>query len=257
MGRDYVFRACFNDHQQAEAMAEFALKELKARTAAVLVNANNQYSVDLGDYFIGRFRQEGMIVYKIDYLDETNDFRPWLELLADIRPDVVFVPGYARDSAIIIKQARSMGVGALFLGGDGWLEKMYEFAPLAIVGSYFTAHWHAGMPDPLSRDFVSRYSLAHEARPQSLAALTYDSVHLLAAAMGRAASADRRAIREALAATRDFSGVTGPLAFDGNGDPDKPVAILRFDQGGIGFEKLVYPSRPGDGRGRNTAGGRP
>ncbi len=248
LDRDFVFRICFNDQQQADAMALFALRDLRAKTAAVLVNANNQYSADLADFFIRRFREDGLVVSKLDYLNETNDFRPILETLILLRPDVVFIPGYARDSAFIIRQARSMGLGSIFLGGDGWVENMYEYAPSEIEGSYFTGHWHVDNPDPRSRDFVVRYASGHKLYRQSLAALTYDSVFLLADAMRRAASTDPAAVRDALAATRDFIGVTGPVAFDSNGDPDKPVGILRFDRGRAGFEKSVHSRLPGRNR---------
>ena len=238
---DFIFRTCYNDYLQGEVMAQFALKHLNARTAAVIINANNKYSVDLAEYFVKRFEKEGNVVAKVDYLQETNDFRPLLERIVTLTPDVVFVPGYTRDAAFIIRQARGMGMKSVFLGGDGWDDMMYEYAAKEIVGSYFSEHWHVDIPDPDSRKFVERYAPAHKLHRTGLVALTYDTVYLLADAMRRAGSTLPSEIRNALAATKEFKGVTGVVTFDENGDPRKPVVVLRFDEGHAVFEQIVYP----------------
>lgn len=246
--RPHVFRICYTDGLQGEAMARFALTVINAKTAAVMINANNQYSVDLARFFMEGFRPEGRIVAEVDYLQSTNDFRPHLGEILRVSPDVVFVPGYPRDSAYIIRQARSMGLESLFLGGDGWDDIMYEYAGDAVRGSYFTEHWHVDLPDPRSRDFVARYAAEHKHYRTGLVALTYDTVHLLADAVRRAGSTMPGAIRDALADTRNFMGVTGSVTFNAEGDPRKPVVILRFDDEAAAFDRVMVMEEPAIGK---------
>lgn len=248
--RPHVFRACYTDRVQGEAMAQFALSALKAKTAAVMTNADNQYSVDLARFFIRRFQQDGRIVAEADYLQSDNDFRSHLSEIQRAAPDVVCIPGYPRDAAFIIHQARSMGIESVFLGGDGWDDLMYEYAGDAIVGSYFAGHWHVDLPDPRSRAFVARYAAGHTLYRSGLVALTYDTVHLLADAVRRAGSAAPAAIRNALADTRAFDGITGPITFDANGDPEKPVVMIRFGPDTAVFDRIMYtgPAAFGEGK---------
>jgi branched-chain amino acid transport system substrate-binding protein len=204
-----------------------------------MTNANNQYSVDLARFFIERFAKDGRVVAELDYLQSANDFRSQLAEVRRHSPDVVFVPGYPRDSAFIIRQARSLGIDSIFLGGDGWDDLMYDYAGSEIVGSYFAEHWHVDMPDPRSADFVRRYASRHRRFRTGLVALTYDAVCLLSDAVQRAGTPDPTAIRDALAATRNFSGIAGRVVFDENGDPRKPVVILRFDAKAAAFHRVM------------------
>jgi branched-chain amino acid transport system substrate-binding protein len=236
---DCIFRVCFTDRLQGQVMAEFALKDLKAKSAAVLTNANSEYSVDLAKYFIERFRLGGQVLLEQDYLQDTADFEAALQKIKGLNPDVVFVPGYHRDSGFILRQARQMGIQAVFLGGDGWDDLMYEYAREEdLQGCYFSEHWHIDLPDPRSREFVERYSRDHRLYRTGLVALTYDSVYLVADAVKRARSTEARAIRDELARTRDFQGLTGRITFDQNGDTIKQAVILRFDRGQAAFHKV-------------------
>lgn len=236
---DCIFRACFTDWLQGRVMAEFALRDLGAISAAVLTNANSEYSVDLAKFFIERFQADGQVLLEQDYLQDTVDFQTLLEKVKILNPDVVFVPGYHRDSGFIVRQARQLGIRAIFLGGDGWDDLMHEYAREEdLQGCYFSEHWHIDLPDPRSREFVERYSRDHRLYRTGLVALTYDSVHLIADAMKRARSTDPRAIRSELARTKDFQGLTGRITFDSNGDTLKQVVILRFDRGQAVFHRV-------------------
>lgn len=248
--RPHVFRTCYTDRLQGEALAQFALTVLKAETAAVMTNADNQYSVDLARFFIQRFQRDGRIVAETDYLQSANDFRPHLSEIQRAAPDVVCVPGYPRDAAFIIRQARSMGIESVFLGGDGWDDLMYAYAGDAIAGSYSASHWHVDLPDPRSRAFVARYAARHARYRSGLVALSYDTVHLLADAVRRAGSAAPEAIRNALADTREFNGVTGPITFDDNGDPEKPVVMIRFGPDAAVFDRVMDMGQAASGNGK-------
>lgn len=238
---DYIFRACFTDKLQGQVMAEFAMDSLKAKTAMIMTNTESDYSVDLAKYFKGHFQKDGHVLGELNYLQDTNDFTPMLDIVKQKSPDVVFIPGYHRDAAFILKQAHQMDISTIFLGGDGWDDVMYELAPEAIDGHYFAEHWHIDMPEDDSRKFVEKYSHKHNNFRTGMVALTYDTVYLVCDAIKRAKSIDPRHIRDALSKTIDFNGVTGKITYNRQGDPVKPVVILRFKNGSAEFHKTVSP----------------
>jgi branched-chain amino acid transport system substrate-binding protein len=237
---DFIFRACFSDELQGKLLAEFALTDLQANSAAVLTNANSEYSVGLGQFFRDRFNVQGKVVLELDYLQSTTDFKSILERVQDAMPDVVFVPGYSRESVYIIRQARQMGIQAPFVGADGWNDVMYEYTSGELEGSYYSQHWHSEVPDDKSRAFVERYSATHKMVRAGVVALTYDTVCLIADAIRRAGSIKTEDIRIALAKTKGFQGITGKIEFDENRDPlSKPLVILRFGKAASAFHKMV------------------
>jgi branched-chain amino acid transport system substrate-binding protein len=246
---DFIFRVCFTDDFQGRILAGFALGELKAESAAVLVNRNEEYCQTLADFFIQYFvHWGGRLVWDNFYDGVSVDFSGVLEGIAGANPDLVFVPGYSRDSGLILRQARAMGIDAVFLGGDGWDGPMERYAGPALEGSFFSNHWHPGLQTPQNRAFLAAFRKVHGDRPIStFAPLGYDAVTVFADAVRRAGAADRDRIRAALAATREFPGVTGPIRFDTNGDPDgKTASILKRVEGRW---QLVRTLGPNDVRG--------
>lgn len=239
--RDFVFRTCFTDRLQGRVLAEFALKQLRARTAVVMTNTDSEYSVDLARFFIERFNKDGRVLAELDYLENSVDFSDPLRAVAHYGPHVVFVPGYPRDSAYILRQAHDLGISAIFLGGDAWDEMMYDYTRIGLDGNYYAGHWHADLPNPRSLRFVTEYAKSHPLHRTGLVALTYDTVNLIADAIRRAGVFHPSEIRKALAATKDFQGITGMIRFDENGDPVKPVMILKFSKGAGVFHSMVTP----------------
>ncbi len=239
---DYIFRVCFIDSFQGASMADFAIRDLKANTAVVLTNTGDKYSMELAEVFIERFQTQGKnILWEGDYQGEATDFTSQLEHVKRVNPDVVFVPGYYRDSGYIIKQARNMGIMVPFLGGDGWGEGMYDYGGTAIHGNYFSSHWHQDSPYPRSREFVKNY-IDHYGEIENVGVpLAYDAVMLLADAIRRANSLEPQRIRNALATTANFQGVTGVISFDENRNPVKSVVILKFGKDKPEFVKMIEP----------------
>lgn len=240
---DYIFRACFLDSFQGMAMARFARDELKARTAVVLRNIDEAYSVMLADYFLNAFKAlGGTIVADLEYRGNAIDFSSGIARIREIAPDIAYLPGYTRDSGLLIKQARSMGLKTVFLGGDAW-DEIEQFAGDSIEGSYQSAPWHPEVPFRRNRELQRLYRQKFNAPITNLSApLAYDAVNLLAEAIRAGNSADRVSIRNQLAAIHDFEGATGTFTFDRNGDPEnKKVIIIRFQDGARTFHKAVSP----------------
>lgn len=240
---DYIFRACFLDSFQGMAMARFARDELKARTAVVLRNIDEAYSIMLADFFLNAFRARGgTILADLEYRGNAIDFSAGIARIKELAPDIVYLPGYTRDSGLLIKQARSMGLATVFLGGDAW-DEIEQFAGNSIEGSYQSAPWHPEVPYQRSRELQRLYRQKFNSPITNLSApLAYDAVNLLAEAVRAGNSADRTSIRNQLAAIRSFEGATGAFTFDRNGDPEnKKVIIIRFQDGARTFHKAVSP----------------
>lgn len=229
---DYIFRVCFVDALQGRLLARFARERLGAATAAICVNVQSDYSMALAGFFARAFESAGgRIVRQADYKTRTTDFRDILTEIKGLSPDLVFVPGYAGDSSLILRQARAMGLTANFLGGDGWGPEMPDIAGPAVEGAVYATHWHPDAANPRNRDFLARYQAQYGRLPrdQGDAALAYDAIMVLAEAVRRAGSADRAAIRAVLAGLKDHKGVTGTVSFGPGRDPErKELAVMRF-----------------------------
>ena len=240
---DYIFRVCFTDELQGKIMAKFALQDLKARTAVVLQNINEQYSMTLAEFFTNWFEKNGgNVLFRGNYTGKSVDFSDILKKVKKLQPDVVFIPGYTRDSALALKQGKSMGIKSIFVGGDGWETKMFDYAGDNLNNSYATVIWHKDLPNPVSKHMEKVFFKTFNEKSvyNSFIPLTYDAVGLFANAVKQAGTLDREKIQETLARTVDFQGATGTITFDGIGDPvGKEVIIIKFDNNTSTFVKSV------------------
>lgn len=239
---DYIFRICFTDEIQGEFLSEFAVEELKAKTAVVITCEGEIYSIELGRIFSERFMMKGgKVLWKGGYLINSTDFKEILSKVKELQPDLVFLPGYDNTVGFIIKQARQMGTSAVFLGGDSWSDRFYQFGGDSVEGGYYSAHWDINSQNEISREFINRYKQDFKSSEIFSFGLIHDSVFFLADAVGRAKSLSPSLIRDALAATKDFHGITGDITMDKDRNPLKPVYILKFENGGSFCVKTYYP----------------
>ena len=224
-----------------KSRGKFAAKDLGAKSAVVLTNTGNKFSIGLAKFFMKSFQKfGGKTILEGDYSASATDFRSQLEKTKSLNPDVIYVPGYLRDSGFIIKQARKMGISAPFLGGDGWGLDMYKYGGDYVSGNYYSDVWHQDDPRGISKNFVERYEKGYGKLNTS--PLPYDAVMVIVDAIKRAKSTDPQKIQRALAQTKNFAGITGNITFDENGDPiDKPAVILKFENGKPSYVKTINP----------------
>jgi branched-chain amino acid transport system substrate-binding protein len=243
---DYVFRVCFTDPYQGRVLAVFARRNLDAKTAAILVDARSDYSVGLAEAFRKDFvAMGGRIVSEVKYSEGDSDFSAQLTAIRSDRPDVLFIPGYYTDAGLIARQARSLDLKAVLLGADGWdSPKLVEIGGPAIEGAYLSNHYSVDDPAPAVRAFVDAYRARYGVLPDSIAALSYDATRLLADAIDRAGSTEGKRVRDALASTRDFHGVTGTITMDADRNPVKPAVILKVEGGRFRFAESIAPPAP-------------
>lgn len=246
-GKKWVFRICFIDTFQGEALARFCREKLKAQTAAILKDRKNEYSVGLAEFFAKTFEQlGGSIVSDENYQEGDVDFKPQLAKIKAKNPDVLFVPGYYTECGLILKQVRrDFGMTLPLVGGDGWdsASLIAEIkGDLEGKGVYFGNHFSPYEQRPEVKEFVQKFRQKYGELPDAMAALGYDAARILADAIQRAKSTDAEKIRDALEQTKDFSGVTGRITIDENHNARKPLLVLQIKGGKTKVIATVPPS---------------
>jgi len=258
---DYIFRICFIDPFQGTVMARFARESLRLSTVAVLRDVKSDYSVGLAGYFTQEFtRQGGTITGDESYQQGDVDFKAPLTALIARMPEALYVPGYYTEVGLIARQARELGYKGSLLGGDGWdSPKLTEIAGEAIGGSYLSNHYSTEDPNPVVQGFISSYRTRFGESPDAMAALGYDAMRLLVHCLRELAAADpealaalagtggdaaaraaaRARLRDLIAATRGFSGVTGEISLDANRNAIKPAVVLEIRNGQFRFRERI------------------
>lgn len=240
---DAIFRVCFIDPFQGDVIAAFARRRLGLKRAALLIDAGAPYSVGLAEYFAKTFTAlGGEIVATQKYGGADTDFRAQLTAIRAARPDALFLPGYYVAAGLVAQQAKQLGLDATLLGGDGFeAPQLLEIGGRALEGVYYSTHFATENTDQASRAFVAAYTRRHGSGPNGLAALTYDAVKLAADAITRAGTTEPKRLRAALAATRDFPGVTGRTTINAARDADKDAAIITVKDGKLTFVEAIRP----------------
>jgi branched-chain amino acid transport system substrate-binding protein len=240
---DYIFRVCFIDPFQGLVMAKFARENLKLNQVALLTDNKSAYSIGLAKVFTEEFeKMGGKISASESYSKGDTDFRAQLTSIKQAKPEAVFVPGYYTDVGLIARQAVELGLKVPLLGGDGWeSEKLFELGGSALNGSYFSNHYALDNPDPLLKAFAERYQKTYGGLPDSVAALAYDATKLAVDAMKRAPNLSGRALRDAIAATKDFPGVAGRITINAKRDAEKQAVVLKVEDGKTKFVTTVTP----------------
>ncbi|MBI1805728.1 MAG: ABC transporter substrate-binding protein [Ignavibacteria bacterium] len=240
---DYIFRICFIDPFQGTVCANFAYNSLNVKHAAILKDVKNEYSIGLAEFFATKFKESGgTIVAEQAYSEGDNDFKAQLTALKASSPELIFVPGYYTESALIVKQARELNITIPFLGGDGWDSgKLIEIGGSAMENTYFCTHYSAMDTNAVVQHFVTKYRSKYNETPDVNAVLGYDVGKLLADAIQRAGTMDGSKLRDAIAATKNFHGVTGSITINGERNATKPAVILAIRNGKLTYRETVQP----------------
>ncbi|GLI33349.1 ABC transporter substrate-binding protein [Desulforhabdus amnigena] len=243
-GKNYAFRACFIDPFQGEVAARFARSELKAQTAAVIIDIAQDYCVGLGNFFVKEFVKQGGKIVSTTYIQTGDqDFSAQLSAVQSTKPDIIYAPNYYTEDALMAKQARDLGINQPILTGDGaQADALIEIGGASVENMYFTAHFHkqAASTDR-AKEYIKRYEEKYKKDADAFGALGADAYFLLVDAIKRAGSTDGTKVRDALAATKDFKGVSGTLTMGENGNPIKSMVINKVENGKFVYVTTINP----------------
>jgi branched-chain amino acid transport system substrate-binding protein len=244
---DYIFRACFIDPFQGEAMARFGMENLKLKKFAILYPNNSDYGVGLRDYVKAAVAKAGAgfsIVAEESYAEKADkDFRGQLTKIKAASPEAIFVTGYYTEAGLIASQARQLGLNVPLIGGDGWDSPvLVESGGQAMEGNYFTNHYSPDEDRPEVKAFVDAYKAKFNGKiPDAMAVLGYDAMKLAVDAIKRAGNTDRKAVRDALASTKGFPGVAGAITINAERNADKPIVVVQVKDKKFTFVAAVQP----------------
>lgn len=246
-GNEYYFRVCFLDPFQGTVGAAYAFNVLKAKKVAIIREVSNDYSVGLAKFFVDEFVKlsgdEKSIVATSDYNTGDQDFSAQLTNIKKFEPDVIFAPGNYTESALIIKQARALGMTAQFIGGDTWdFAAFLEIGGAAVEGATFSTFFANDVPiNKTSEAFLKAFREEYKKEPAAVAALGYDAYLVIMDAITRANSADSQKIRDALAQTKGFEGSAGTITINAERNADKDAVFKTVKGGKFVFLTTVKP----------------
>ena len=261
---DYIFRMCFIDPFQGTVMAKFSAEYLKIKRVAILKDVKNEYSVGLTQFFTEAFTQlGGQIVGEQAYSSGDQDFRAQLTALKAKNAEAIYLPGYYTEAGLIARQARELGIKVPILGGDGWeSDQLIGIGGEALEGCYYSNHFAADNPDSLLQEFLKVYHAKHENKdPNAIVGLAYDAAKVLFMSMEKLYADDpatfkglssanagkpaRKAatakLRDLIAATKNYRGVTGTITLDENRNATKPAVVLEIKGGKKVYTTTINP----------------
>ncbi len=240
--KPYIFRACFIDPQQSEVMAQFAAKDLNAKTAVLYIDSSSDYSKSLGKIFKEKFEADGgKVVMEEAFLAKDQDFKAALTKIQTANADVIFVPAYYEEVGKIIKQARELGITSAILGTDGWDDtKVVEIAGKdALNNTFFCTHYFDG--DAEVQPFIEAYKKEYKTDPNVFAALGYDAGKMLINSLERGGD-DSKKIRDNIETIKDLPVGTGKITMDAaTHNPIKGIVVIETKDGVRSLRTKIAP----------------
>ncbi|HHV78863.1 MAG TPA: ABC transporter substrate-binding protein [Firmicutes bacterium] len=243
--RPYYFRVCFIDPFQGRAIASYAYKKMNARRVAILYDLSQDYSLGLTEFFKSTFTElGGQVVAEETFKGGEEDFRAQLTRIKPSAPDVIFLPIYYKEAALIMKQARELGIQSKFVGGDGLESQvLIDLGGPAVEGVAYTSHYSAEDPSPIVQNFIKKFKEKYKEDPDLNAVLAYDAFYMAIDAIKRAGSADPVKIRDALENTKELELVSGRVTIDPktHNPKDKDAVIITVKNGKFTFTERIRP----------------
>lgn len=232
--KEYAFRICYSDSYQGTAMANFALNNLSAKKAVIIMDSSSDYGKGLAENFTKTFEEGGgTIVAQEAYVAKDTDFNAILTKIKGEEFDVIFIPGYYNEAGLIIKQARAQGIDVPILGADGFDSPvLLELAGAdALNNVYFSNHYSSLDENPVVVEFIEQFKAKYNKEPDAFNALGYDLARFVADAISRAEKLDGESVKKALEETTDFEGVTGTFSIDENHNVIKDIIVIELKDG--------------------------
>ena len=242
--KEFAFRICFYDEVQGQVMADYAYENLGKQKAVIIMDSSSDYAKGLAESFTETFEAAGgTIVAQEAYVTNDTDFNAVITSIKGQDFDVIFIPGYYQEVGLIIKQARAQGIDVPILGADGFdSPKLAELAGAdALSNVYFSNHYSSLDPDPTVQEFIKSFKAQYNKEPDAFNALGYDLAKFVADGISRAEKPDGESVRNALAETKEFHGVTGTITVDENHNAVKDIIVIQMENGKQANSERIKP----------------
>lgn len=216
----YVFRNSLPESLAIPASVRKAVKKYNVRKVAILYGNDDVFTKSGFDSMKKASEDLKLNILTVETFQKgQSDYKAQLTKIKSLSPDAVFCSALYEEGAVILSQARKMGIKAPFVGGNGFNSpKVIEIAKEAAEGLVVATPWFADRNTPKVKGFVARYEKAYGKKPDQFAAQAYDALYIMAEALRKAGKADRILLRDSLAGIRNFDGVLGKLSFDAERD---------------------------------------
>jgi branched-chain amino acid transport system substrate-binding protein len=249
LNRPYVFRACFIDPFQAPVAARFASEQFQGKKTAILYNIEDDYSKTLAELYRDEWNKKyGEVVAWESFGQKDTDFNAQLTKILAAKPDVIYLPVYYNFLGNIVPQAKKLGWTGPIMGADAWgSADLWKVSDGSVAGYYFTTHYAAAGATGKTKEFIDTYKSKYGYVPDDVAALTFDAVNIALQAIQNAGltgklATDRDNLKDAIAALKNFDGITGKMTFTPDGDPIKEAVVVQIsDSGDFTFVKNLAP----------------
>lgn len=236
---EFIFLVSGSNVLHGEFIAQFAVETLSAATASIILQEPDVYSMGIAEAFDAQFQKLGGTLAgdRQKYPAGATDFTAQLTAIKVSDPDVLFLASFAPEVPRIMKAARDIGITARFIGGDGMEDPENMFGTLTdntpLEGTYYTTNLDLTSAHPETQKFIEAYKVKFGEVPDGVAASGYDNVRLLMMAIETAASTDPVAVRDAIAATENYTGATAISHFDAQRRAVKGVGVMKIENGEI------------------------
>ncbi|HHX60791.1 MAG TPA: ABC transporter substrate-binding protein [Epulopiscium sp.] len=238
-----IFRACYVDPYQGKVIADFAAQDLKGKTAAIMMNNGDDYSIGIAEAFKESFQSQGGAVLNMEsYTDQDKDFKPLLLNIKANKPDIILITDYYGTVSLIAQQIKEVGIDAVLIGPDGWdgVAEQIKHDTSVLEGAFFINHYATDDPDPMVKSFVEDYRKEFEEEPNALSVLAYDGAKVLFDAMIKAGTTDYEQVIAEMQAS-NVKGITGTITYGPDRNPVKSVTIIQIKDGKNTMFKKMDP----------------
>ena len=247
-GKKYVTRACFIDPFQGAVMAKYALDN-GMKTAVVVTDAKQDYSVGLSKAFKKAYTAGGGKILKTVLINSGDkDFNAQVSTIKEANPSIIAFTGYYPEAALMVKQARAMGVKAPFIGADGvGFPELVKIAGKSAEGFMYTDHFNeAAAKSPEAQAYVEAFHKKYNKTADSMGALAADAYGMILNAMNQCidegkAPTDKECVNDKLRHTKGYKGITGVINIDKNGNAVKSAVINEVQNGKFVYKTTVNP----------------
>lgn len=230
---EYVFRNSLPEALAIPASIDKAIEKYDAKKVAILYGNDDVFTKSGFDTMKKAAEEKGLEILTIETFQKgQSDYNAQLTKIKSLKPDLILASALYNEGAVIMDQARKMGIDVPFVGGNGFNSpEVIKIAGDAANGLIVATPWYGDKDDQKVQDFVKKYEEKYGKKPDQFAAQAYDALYILADALKNAGEADRDAVRDALAKTKDFQGILGNFSFDKDGDVVMEPTVLVIDEG--------------------------